>query len=433
MPSEKKTAPEPVKKIVLSFLEQHRGAAVSGEKIAAAAGVSRAAVWKAVKKLREEGYPVRAATHRGYLLPADSDRMSAEGLRALCSFLPPQAVHFFKTVDSTNLAAKRLAVAGVREALVVAETQTAGRGRKGRDFFSPEGTGVYMSFLTRPPFDLSGSVRITAAAAVAAARAVEAEAGVSCGIKWVNDLYLLFPDGKTPPKKTGGILTEAITDFETGEIQSVIIGIGINIRPPAGGFPAELSAGALSEQSGKKRVSRSRLAVGIAAELHRLLRSPEMPGVMEEYRRRSFILGRQVTLSGGPVPPGLRTGAGSGSPSFSSDEEKEEALPGGSAGGPSAGAPFRDAEREPAAILQKEGETAAPIPKKEGEAAECGAHRSARQETEALTALAEDIDENGGLVVRLKDGSRRVLTSGEISLRLSGPDAGPADPSDLEP
>ena len=226
---------------LLELLESQKGTYLSGEELARQLQVSRAAVWKAVKTLRQEGYQIQAATNRGYALKQENDILSREAVRCFLEHQEAE-VQVFQEISSTSRVMKQLAVEKQlpHGSLVAANSQTEGRGRKGRKFYSPESSGLYLSVLLYPKKTLRQSLEITAAAAVAVCRAVEGCCGVSLGIKWVNDLYL-------QEKKVCGILTEAVTDFETGEIEFAVVGIGLNLYEPKEGFPEEIrrKAGAI--------------------------------------------------------------------------------------------------------------------------------------------------------------------------------------------
>lgn len=214
------------KELVLDYLLKNAGKSISGEEIASHAGISRNAVWKAVRELRKDGYDVSASTNRGYSL-AESDLLSAQAIRA---HLPSDSAAanteliVYDTIDSTNKAAKELAISGAGHGTaVIADRQTAGRGRYSRSFYSPSGSGLYMSLILRPSLlQFDDPTAITAFAAVAVSDAIQAVTGKQAGIKWVNDLFL---NGK----KVCGILTEAVTDFESGNIEWIVLGIGTNV------------------------------------------------------------------------------------------------------------------------------------------------------------------------------------------------------------
>ena len=201
-----------VKSRLLELLEQHKGETLSGEDIGRELSCTRAAVWKAVNSLRQEGYPIEAGPNKGYMLARESNLISAEGIRLFLED-PQVEIKIFDAISSTNLEARQLAVSGMagHGSFVVAMEQTAGRGRRGREFYSPKGSGIYLSVILEPKGTLEGSLLITTAAATAVYKAVKEVCGVKLGIKWVNDLY-------KDNRKICGILTEAVTDFESGNM-----------------------------------------------------------------------------------------------------------------------------------------------------------------------------------------------------------------------
>lgn len=281
---------------LLALLEADKGTYFSGEELARTLQVSRAAVWKAVKTLRDQGYAIDAVTNKGYRLSPETDILSAQGVR---NYLKPEyrglELTVLPAVSSTNALVREKANQGCPEGcVVIAGEQTAGRGRCGRSFYSPGDTGVYLSLLLRPTaYSPRQAVCLTAAAAVAMCQAIEAVSGQAPGIKWVNDLFLRG-------RKVCGILTEAAFDLETGGLEYAVLGAGVNLYPPVGGFPEELRtiAGAVLERpvaDGKNR---------LAGEfLNRFLDfygDLGSRGYLEEYRSRSIAVGRNITvLSGG--------------------------------------------------------------------------------------------------------------------------------------
>ena len=280
------------KERVLALLEQHRGQRLSGAGIARALSVSRNAVWKAVNALRAEGCQIQAVTNGGYCLCADDDTLTAQSIAAL---LPAESAEYaaritvYPELDSTNRTAKELALAGAAHGTaVIAQTQTGGRGRYTRSFFSPPG-GLYMSVVLLPErLHFSQITAVTAFAANAVSDAVFAVTGRMPGIKWVNDLML---DGR----KICGILTEAVTDLESGTPGWIVLGIGVNVQTKPAEFPAELReiAGSLYPE-GDASGARSRLAAEI---LKRLLTAPPQEAeIFRTYRSRLTVLGRQVTV-----------------------------------------------------------------------------------------------------------------------------------------
>lgn len=277
---------------VLQKLEQNRGRKLSGQQLADELWITRAAVWKAIESLRADGYSIGASRNRGYFLEEGNDLLSREGiLIGLPEQYRDSSVIVYQSVDSTNSAAKRLAMDGEKQrCILVSEGQTAGRGRFGKSFYSPYGTGLYMSLLLYPNQTLQDATVITAAAAVAVCRAIEELAHAKPAIKWVNDIYL-------DEKKAGGILTEAVGDFESGMAEAVIVGIGLNVKTEKKEFPEELRSTAASLFP--EQATRNQLAARIASELFQMAdRLPETDW-MKEYKKRSLVLGRRISYSSG--------------------------------------------------------------------------------------------------------------------------------------
>lgn len=330
-----------VKSELLKLLEANRGKDLSGEQIASQLNVTRAAVWKAVKSLTAEGYHIEAGNNRGYRLMPGNDILSAEGIGL---FLKKEhEIIVLPEVDSTNNEMKRRVIDGAKEGMVIlSEHQTAGKGRRGREFFSPRGLGIYMSMLFYPEGrKVQDVLSITAHAAVAVSRAISKVCHKETQIKWVNDIIL-------NDRKVCGILTEASADIESAGIDVVVVGVGINFHAmKEEEVPEELLdvVGNIMEGDEWCEVTRCELAAEVINELYGYYENYPDPSVMEEYRRRSIVLGKRVCF---------------GTP----------------------------------------GEVAGQI----GDDWEEG--------------LAVEIDDFGGLVVKMDDGSRKTLRTGEISLRL---------------
>ena len=161
-----------VKSRLLEILEKEKGETLSGEKLAEELHCTRAAIWKAVKSLREEGYMIEAGPNKGYMLVKANDRLSVEAIRPFLSF-PEVYIKVYQEVDSTNRAAKAAAVTGEagHGSFVLAGCQTEGRGRRGRSFYSPQDAGIYLSVILEPKGSLQESLLLTAEAAVAVYRA----------------------------------------------------------------------------------------------------------------------------------------------------------------------------------------------------------------------------------------------------------------------
>ena len=274
------------KSLVLGILEKNPGSYVSGEQIAAELSLSRTAVWKAVRTLQSEGYCISAVSNKGYLLE-NADVLSAEGIRSRLLPKYGDTVVIVKTsTESTNIDAKVLAAAGAKHGTVIlAEEQTAGRGRYGKSFYSPKGTGIYLSIIARLGLSFSDAVMITPAAGVAVCRSIESVSDLQPKIKWVNDIFL---NGK----KICGIGTEAVSSIESGMLESVIVGVGVNFKTSA--FPEDLKdiAGPLFPDDFP--LTRNAFAAILINHLLEMFDALLEKNFMEEYRSRSLILGKEI-------------------------------------------------------------------------------------------------------------------------------------------
>ncbi len=192
-------------------------------------------------------------------------------------------VRVVNVCDSTNTRLKAEAASIKTDAVLIARRQTGGRGRLGRSFFSPEDTGLYMSLLLRPTFSGDSLTLITPAAAVAVCRALERVYGVKAGIKWVNDVIL---NGK----KICGILTEAVFT-PGGALSHVVLGVGVNVAPPPGGFPAELSAGAGAVLTAPAPETMSALAAAVISEFYRIYSALPSYDLAAAYAPRLLYVG----------------------------------------------------------------------------------------------------------------------------------------------
>jgi len=181
-----------LKQEVLHILEENRGKSVSGEEMAARLSVSRNAVWKTIRTLKSEGVEILAGTNRGYCLSEKNDILTKEGIMEYLTVSGRQlSIEFLDRVTSTNTVLKELAENGVKEGRVlIAREQSAGKGRKGRSFYSPRNGSLYMSVLLRPAIPMGQALSITTMAAVSVARAIEETSGKHALIKWVNDVFL---------------------------------------------------------------------------------------------------------------------------------------------------------------------------------------------------------------------------------------------------
>lgn len=279
---------------VLALLREQQGAYLSGEAMSRTLGISRAGVWKAIEGLRQEGYTIASAPNRGYRLEQAPDRLREGELAGpLEGCVLGSHLLCLEQIDSTNTEAKRQAMAGAPEGLVVlAEEQTGGRGRLGRSFQSPKGTGLYLSALMRPQLAPEATTNLTAWVAVAVCDGIEACCGVRPQIKWTNDIVL---EGK----KLVGILTELGLESETNTLDYMVTGIGVNVNQSPEDFSPEIRdmATSLSQILGRP-VRRAELAAQIVLALDRMYAGyPEdRAEYLAKYRADCITTGHQVQL-----------------------------------------------------------------------------------------------------------------------------------------
>ena len=251
---------------VLSLLRAQEGY-LSGEELSRELGLSRAAVWKAVETLRREGYEIEARTGLGYRLCAAPNALTEREVRRFLgdTMLLGRELHCLDTIDSTNTYAKKLALSGAADGtVVIANNQTAGRGRMGRSFQSPRDKGIYLSVLLRPALTPDKLMPVTAMAGVAVCNAVEQVCGVRPGLKWPNDPVI-------GNRKLCGILTEVSLEGETGRVQYLVLGIGINVSHTQEDFSPDVAQIATSlEVYLGRSVSRHELAAALIREIERL-------------------------------------------------------------------------------------------------------------------------------------------------------------------
>lgn len=279
---------------VLSLLLQQENQYVSGEAMSRTLGISRAAVWKAIEALRQEGYTIQSAPNRGYRLDSAPDRVREGELTG-----PLAGCHLggkllcLDTVDSTNTECKRQAMAGAPDGLVViSEEQTGGRGRLGRTFQSPKGRGLYVSALLRPQLPPAEVTDFTAWVAVAVCDGIQAACGVRPRIKWTNDIVL-------GGRKLCGILTELGLEGESNALDYLITGIGVNVNQRTEDFLPEVRpiAVSLAQELGRP-VRRAELAVEIIRALDRMYAGfPDNKAeYLARYRADCLTPGNQVQL-----------------------------------------------------------------------------------------------------------------------------------------
>jgi len=277
---------------ILTMLREAGDGYISGEEIANRLGVSRTAVWKHIKDLKEKGYNIISQSRSGYSLRETPDLLLAQEVQPLLQTkLLGREYHYEESVDSSNNVAKKLAFAGAPEGMVVvAEEQVGGKGRLSRGWFSPKGKGIWFSVILRPPFLPQEAPKCTLMAAVAIVRAAR-KFGAEVGIKWPNDI---LADGR----KLVGILTEMNAEME--RINYVVIGTGVNVNLWPEDFPDDVRdiANSLAMVAGKA-IPRAELFAEILQAMEDLYFSACKNGfeaVLEEWRKYTVTLGQEVNV-----------------------------------------------------------------------------------------------------------------------------------------
>lgn len=280
-----------MKSQILALLRESDGY-LSGQDLCRRFGVTRAAVWKAIGQLKKEGYEIEAVRNRGYRLAALPDVLSRNELESrLHTKWAGKNLEYHDSLGSTNVRARLLAEEGAPEGtLVVADAQTAGRGRRGRSWTSPAGKNLYFTLLLRPDFIPDKAPMLTLVMALAVQKAIEEISGCKAGIKWPNDIVL---NGK----KVTGILTEM--SVQSDYIDNVVIGVGVNVK--AQEFPPELADKAASlEVTLGKNISRALLLEKIMEHFEKdyalFLRKLDLSLLIEDYNGRLVNLGREVEV-----------------------------------------------------------------------------------------------------------------------------------------
>ncbi len=276
------------KEACYAILAEQKGSFISGQMLAQKLQISRAGVWKIITALKKEGCEI-LTTHQGYRLDSDGHALTAQSVaHSLSGSAKACKLQVEMQVSSTNLLQKQAGERGeVAPSVLIACAQTQGRGRLGRTFFSPDQSGLYFSILLRPEFDLSQSMFLTVCAATAVAEAIEAVSQKKTGIKWVNDIFL-------GNRKVCGILTEAAIDVESNKLRYAVVGIGVNLTPPKGGFPPELSAIAGSIWESEAEVKGSALCAEILNRFFSYYDRFASHDFLLPYRARSILIGKEV-------------------------------------------------------------------------------------------------------------------------------------------
>lgn len=281
---------------VLAAIRESQGQWVSGEALSQRLQVTRTTIWKQVKTLQAEGYSIDTSPKKGYRLSSLPDILSPDevggGLHT--EVFGRKHYFYFQEIDSTNNYAKQLAAEGYPEGtIVIAEQQSAGRGRRGRQWHSEPGQGIFISLILRPALPLNELSRITMFIAVAIVETLN-RFGIKSGIKWPNDVLI---NGR----KISGILTEAVTDMDG--IEYVVTGIGLNVNNLIEDFPEEFRCIATSVQEEAGRfISRVELLQELLLQLETgycQLLSGGFSEILEKVRSLSLVIGRDIKFDNG--------------------------------------------------------------------------------------------------------------------------------------
>jgi BirA family biotin operon repressor/biotin-[acetyl-CoA-carboxylase] ligase len=288
-----------VKDKVLQKLKENTSSFISGEELSGMLDVSRTAVWKHIKSLKEDGYIIESSSRKGYrLLPSPDIINVFEIKQGLKTVVIGKKIIYLDTVDSTNNYAKIIAAQGCADGtVVITDTQTSGRGRLGRTWNSADRAGIWMSVVLKPDIPPEDVQLITLAASVAVVSAIKEVTGLEVGIKWPNDVIL-------GGKKACGILTEMNSEME--RVNFIVLGIGINVKHTMEDFPEELRNVATSIKAfadGKgieiKWFERNDLIRVLLCELERLytdIINGDVKGIVERWKKHSVTLGREVKI-----------------------------------------------------------------------------------------------------------------------------------------
>ena len=281
-----------MKEEILKMLRETDGY-ISGQELCNKFGVSRTAIWKVMKQLKEAGYNIEAQQNKGYHIVSAPDVMDAAELKSIwkpkwvgCEIL------YFDSIDSTNTKAQELAEKGYPSGtLVVADKQIAGKGRRGRNWESPSGCGIFMTLMLKPDINPNNASMLTLVSALAVARALADITGKDAKIKWPNDIVI---DGR----KVCGILTEMSAQFDY--INNIVIGIGINVNNSS--FPEEISttASSLRLLSGGKKYRRAEIIEKIMEYFEKyysiFLETEDLSALVDEYDAMLVNMKKQVKV-----------------------------------------------------------------------------------------------------------------------------------------
>ncbi len=257
---------------------------VSGEFLAEKFQVSRAGVWKGIKSLNQKGYEISGMTNRGYILK-NSNRILEKNTILKDLKYPVDILILQNTTSTNNIAKEESYKRREKPLLVIAREQSGGRGRYGRSFHSKKDVGLYMSLSLKREFNIEELMLVTIIVSIALAETIENICNISPKIKWVNDLYL-------EDKKIAGILTEAITECETGKVEEIIVGVGVNLYKQ--NFPNEIRdiAGYIGGD-----FSINKFTAELVNNIIKYINLKDKKTLLEQYREKSYTIGKRVEFS----------------------------------------------------------------------------------------------------------------------------------------
>lgn len=276
-----------VKEEVFKLLEKNINNFIPGTKMALELQVTRNAIWKAIEELRSEGFVIEAKNQYGYRLLNKSRESFRKDILSMCE--NKISLAYLDEVSSTNDYLKVLANKNYPEYYtVIANSQSSGKGRQGKSFYSPGSTGVYLSMLLHPKFSMEKALNITTSAAVAVSKTIEEFTNKNTKIKWVNDIFI-------DNKKVCGILTEGSMDFEQLNLSYAVLGIGINLFKPKT-FPDDISniAGYIIEDFDE--TLKARFIARLIDNVIYHYKNIDSKEFYEYYREKSYLKGRTVTF-----------------------------------------------------------------------------------------------------------------------------------------
>jgi len=292
------------KEKILYYLRSSNGVFFSGEELARKCGISRTMVWKHIKTLEREGFGIEAVPKLGYRIILEPDTIRQRDIQSgLKTKVMGKEIHLFPAVASTNILAMEMASAGAPEGTVVlAETQTGGKGRLGRKWISPMGN-LYVSVILRPDIPIHKAPLITLTGAVAVASAIRKQSDIQAAIKWPNDIYV---NGK----KVAGLLTEM--SAEQDRIRHIVLGIGVDVNMELAELPPDVRelTTTLAQEVGA-RINRTALLQHVLRDLEHWYQKFLVADadVLSEWTKFNMTIGNRVTVSGmGRIQEGLAQG-----------------------------------------------------------------------------------------------------------------------------